>query len=27
MRFNKIHYSKLKKLSVIHHDLDDIIAE
>lgn len=27
MRFNKIHYAKLKKLSVINHDLDDIIME
>jgi len=27
MRFNKIHYAKLKKLSVINHDLDDVISE
>lgn len=27
MRFNKIHYSKLKKLSTINQDLDDIITE
>ena len=27
LRFNKIHNSKLKKLSIINHNLDDVIAE
>ena len=27
LRFNKVYYSKLKKLSIINHDLDDIIAD
>ena len=27
MRFNKIHYEKLKKLAIINRDLDEIIAE
>jgi len=27
LRFNKVQYSKLKKLSIINHSLDDVIAE
>ena len=27
LRFNKVHYSKLKKLNIINHNLDDVIAD